>query len=203
TSRAFERWRDVGLCGYLTDGRRDRSWRGRNDTRNRAYVNGLWGTGLRSQEWASVLTSELPVAAGHEPRRYYTAQLSAGVAKTRARSYWVPAGVLAEIDAYVRLERRHAIHRAWDDGRYGHLRGLRVVTRATAKRLTFRQRGRVESMPLAALDARQRRSLFRETDGGLGSNVGVAGGDGRADEPPFVGQGLRPGQRPLRPARAG
>ncbi|MBW3610872.1 MAG: site-specific integrase [Actinobacteria bacterium] len=48
TSRAFERWRDVGLCGYLTDGRRDRSWRGRNDTRNRAYVNGLWRPCARS-----------------------------------------------------------------------------------------------------------------------------------------------------------
>ena len=129
--------------------------------------NGLWGTGLRSQEWASVLTSELPVAARHEPRRYYTAQLSAGVAKTRARSYWVPARVVAEIDAYVRLERRHAIHRAWDDGRFGRLRGLRVVSKATAKRLTFTYRGRVESMPLATLDARQRRSLFRETEGGL------------------------------------
>jgi hypothetical protein len=166
TSGAFERWRDVGLCGYLADGRRDPSWRGRNDTRNRAYVDGLWGTGLRSQEWASVLTSELPVA-GAERRRYYATRVSAGVAKTRARSYWVPAGVLAEIDAYVRLERRHAIHRAWDDGRYDRLRGLRVVTRATAKRFTFTHRGRVERLPLAALDARQRRSLFRETADGL------------------------------------
>ncbi|HEV2809606.1 MAG TPA: site-specific integrase, partial [Acidimicrobiales bacterium] len=43
TSRAFERWRDVGLCGYLADGRRDPSWRGRNDTRNRAYVKWLVG----------------------------------------------------------------------------------------------------------------------------------------------------------------
>ncbi len=166
TSRAFERWRDVGLCGYLADGRRDPSWRGRNDTRNRVFVDGLWGTGLRSQEWSSVLLSELPVA-GPDRRRYYTGRVSAGVAKTRARSYWMPAGVLADLDAYVRLERRLAVHRAWDDGTYDRLRGLRVVTRVTQKRLTVSVRGRVETIPMAALDARQRRSLFRETAGGL------------------------------------
>jgi site-specific recombinase XerD len=167
TARAFERWRDVGLCGYLADGRRDPVWRGRNDGRNRAYVDGLWGTGLRSQEWASVLLTELPAVDRHEPRRYYAARVSAGVAKTRARSYWVPAGVLAEIGAYVRLERRHGIHRAWDEGTYERLRGIRIVEKSTAKRLTLWHRGRVEVVPLATLDARARRSVFRETKDGL------------------------------------
>lgn len=56
---AFEQWRDVGLRGYGFDGRRERGWRGFNEDRDAAFVDGLYGTGLRLAEWSSVLDVEL------------------------------------------------------------------------------------------------------------------------------------------------
>ncbi|WP_236724799.1 site-specific integrase [Mycobacterium avium] len=44
---AITRWRDVGLRGRDLSGRRDKSWNGRNEQRDSAFVDGLYGTGLR------------------------------------------------------------------------------------------------------------------------------------------------------------
>ncbi|MFE4753223.1 hypothetical protein ACFRIB_23600 [Streptomyces mirabilis] len=68
----FEQWRDVGLSGYGFDGARRAGWRGRNEDRDVAFVDGLYGTGLRLQEWGSVLDVEL--------LRSSTARLFAGLA---------------------------------------------------------------------------------------------------------------------------
>ena len=60
TPRAYRRWRDVGLGGYLADGTRDVSWRGRNDGRNLAFSETLWSSGLRLREGGTLLLDELP-----------------------------------------------------------------------------------------------------------------------------------------------
>jgi hypothetical protein len=45
--RAFEQWRDIGLRGYGFDGLRRPGWSGANEDRDAAFVDGLYGTGLR------------------------------------------------------------------------------------------------------------------------------------------------------------
>jgi len=60
TPRAFRLWRDVGLRGYGADGRRDGSWRGRNDGRDAAFAEVLFASGLRRREAGTLLTAELP-----------------------------------------------------------------------------------------------------------------------------------------------
>lgn len=57
---AFEQWRDVGLRGYGLDGLRKPGWRGENEDRDAAFADGLYGSGLRLSEWASVLDVEIP-----------------------------------------------------------------------------------------------------------------------------------------------
>lgn len=56
----FRRWRDLGLRGIDLSGREDPLWRGRNGSRDVAFVDGLYGSGLRLSEWAGVLLIELP-----------------------------------------------------------------------------------------------------------------------------------------------
>jgi hypothetical protein len=56
----YQRWRDVGLRGFGLDGLEDPQWRGRNEQRDAAFADGLYETGLRLQEWASILDLELP-----------------------------------------------------------------------------------------------------------------------------------------------
>lgn len=58
---AIRRWRDLGVRGRGLDGRVDRQWRGRNDQRDGAFVDGLYGTGLR--------LSSLHVLAGRSVRQ--------------------------------------------------------------------------------------------------------------------------------------
>ena len=51
----YRRWRDLGLRGLEVDGRENGTFRGRNDHRDAAFADSLYGTGLRLTEWASVL----------------------------------------------------------------------------------------------------------------------------------------------------
>jgi integrase len=104
----YRRWRDVGLRGFNLDGQEDPSWRGRNEQRDAAFADGLYETGLRLQEWASVLDVELPP---DDPQRgFATCWLADVCAKGRwGRRYWMPRGALTAVLAYSRdpVPKRH------------------------------------------------------------------------------------------------
>jgi hypothetical protein len=90
---AFEQWRDIGLRGYGFDGRRLPGWRGFNEDRDAAFVDGLYGTGLRLIMWSSILDVELPTeeALGRFPKAWLTAACIKGARKvvpTGFRAVW-------------------------------------------------------------------------------------------------------------------
>ena len=70
----YAAWRDIGLRGLDRQGREVELWRGRNSQRDCAFADGLYGTGLRLSEWASVLLVELP--ADDPTRGYVTCWLA-------------------------------------------------------------------------------------------------------------------------------
>jgi hypothetical protein len=74
TPDAYQRWRDVGVLGLLPGGGERPRWRPRCEQRDLAFVEGLWGTGLRLQEWSSVLALELP--ADDPSRGFYTCRMA-------------------------------------------------------------------------------------------------------------------------------
>ncbi|MGW0315048.1 site-specific integrase [Streptomyces flavidovirens] len=123
---AIRRWRDLGVRGRGLDGRLDRRWRGRNDQRDGAFVDGLYGTGLRLTSWSSVVLPELPrMAPG---RGYFTCQLAEQCAKRgNGYTYWMPRTVAAGAHAYREGARARAVRRAQESGLYESIRGLRVV----------------------------------------------------------------------------
>jgi integrase len=164
----YRRWRDVGLCGFGLDGLEDPRWRGRNEQRDQAFADGLYDTGLRLQEWASILDIELP--ADDPARGYATRWLAAACAKGKiGRKYWLPRVVLTQVMAYGEGERALAVHRAQRQGRYKHLADARVVERVHANgRLKVRKpNGDPETVPLDELTPEARLRLFRRTDGEL------------------------------------
>lgn len=171
--KAFEQWRDVGLRGYGFDGRRPECWRGFNEDRNSAFVEGLWGTGLRLEEWASVLDVEL--ATAHVTGRYPKLWLAKSCAKGRryGRNYRIPRAVLKVVAGYMDpLEgsRTEAIERARRAGRYERVRGLMIVTGHNPRTRSLRVRtpgGSSTLMSLDVLDPNDRLRLFRETEDGL------------------------------------
>jgi site-specific recombinase XerD len=97
---ALQQWRDLGLRGRELSGRRDRSWRGRNEQRVAAFVDGLYGTGLRLSEWASVVLPELQTREAG--RSFYTCELADVCAKGGyGHPYWIARKPLSATWAYV------------------------------------------------------------------------------------------------------
>ncbi|WP_409431000.1 tyrosine-type recombinase/integrase [Mycobacterium sp. SMC-16] len=164
---AIVRWRDVGLRGRDLSGRRDRSWKGRNEQRDSAFVDGLYGTGLRLTEWASVVLPELPTLEAD--RGFFTCQLADACAKGGyGHTYWMPRAALSEVRAYIEGARARAVRDAQCAGRYQQMAGICVVA----------ETGRRRSVSLPDGDAmvernwnligpRVRRTLFRRTPSGL------------------------------------
>ncbi|MFJ6661332.1 site-specific integrase [Streptomyces sp. NPDC091377] len=168
---AFEQWRDIGLRGYGFYGLRIPGWRGMNEDRDAVFVDGLYGTGLRLQEWASVLDLELPVgASGNFPKAWLAASCIKGT-KKEGRAYRIPRRVLRDIVAYcdpLEGSRTEAIRRAQREGRFQRLPYLRIVTGYNARTRTLRVEGTPESLlPLDTIGPDERRLLFRRTAQGL------------------------------------
>ncbi|MGH3533183.1 MAG: site-specific integrase [Pseudonocardiaceae bacterium] len=167
---AFEQWRDIGLRGYGFDGLRRRGWRGGCEDRDAAFVDGLYGTGLRLREWASVLDVELPLAGGE---RFPKTWLSAACIKggRQGRFYRIPRTVLASVASYtdpLEGSRMEAIRRAQQAGRY-ELLPVRIVTgdNPRSRVLQVTGPGGTSTLPVDVIGPDERRLLFRRTPQGL------------------------------------
>jgi site-specific recombinase XerD len=167
TSRAYRRWRDVGLNGYLANETRDPTWRGRNDGRNIAMADTLWSSGLRLREGGTLLLPELPSPKGSE--RYLRGEIQQAVAKGRSREFWIARTALQSIDSYILTTRREAIRRAQAEARYDAIEGLVIVTQFRNRGvIDFRDaRGLSGKVPLESLDADDRTKLMIEGPEGL------------------------------------
>ncbi|WP_216915343.1 site-specific integrase [Nocardia noduli] len=163
----YERWRDVGIRGFDLTGRPDPWWRGRNEQRDRAFVDGLYGNGLRVSEWASVALPELPA---YERRRgFFTCELADGCAKGGyGHKYWIPRTALRTVFDYIEGARAATVRRARASGRYERVEDLRIVVEVHGTRsVTTLSDGRYrrELWNDVGPDARLR--LFRRTAQGL------------------------------------
>ncbi|WP_433611998.1 site-specific integrase [Prescottella agglutinans] len=168
TPSAFRQWRDIGLRGFTVDGLPSPSWSGRVEDRNVAFVDGLFGTGLRCGEWSSVLTIEIPEIAA-QPRLQRTWLADACAKRGAGRLYWLPRRVGQAVQFYVREgSRAEVVVRAQREERYGPAQDLLIVENATDRGvLTVRVNGRTRRMDLNALTPRIRMRLYRESDAGL------------------------------------
>jgi len=163
----YRRWRDLGLRGHGPDGRPDPRWRGRNDQRNVAFADGLYGSGLRLAEWASVLLIDLP--EDDPARGYTTSYLADACAKGGyGHRYWLPRIVLLGVLDYVEGARARAVRQAQQDGRYERVRRRRLLLGQHGGRLSIQEPdGRQTSPAVTAIGPRARARLFRPTSAGL------------------------------------
>ncbi|MGY1969661.1 site-specific integrase [Nocardia gipuzkoensis] len=163
----YERWRDLGIRGFDLTGRPDPWWRGRNEQRDRAFVDGLYGSGLRVSEWASVALPELPA---YERRRgFFTCELADGCAKGGyGHKYWIPRTALRTVLTYVEGARAAAVRRARAAGRYERVEGLIVVVEVHGTRsVTTLSDGRYRREQWNDVTPDTRLRLFRRTALGL------------------------------------
>lgn len=167
TPRAYTRWRNVGLGGYLADGTRDEQWRGRNDGRNLALAETLWSSGLRLREGATLGLDELP--AVQDELQYCKGRIGQAVAKGRGRDFWISGRTLTKIENYRLSTRREAVHRAHREGRYEGLPGLKVIKKIDNRRIIHYtgRNGESGNVPADNLDRTDRLDFYVEGEDGL------------------------------------
>lgn len=169
---AVRRWIDMGLRGLNFDGS-EQSVPGSNrtGTRDAAFAELLYGTGLRVSEAASMLLPELPET--HDAERIYrSGRLASSCAKGgHGRQWWCPRDTLGEVWTYVEGQRAEWVRKAQINGRYKDLPGALVATQSPGGGLRFNESRtylttqRVTS--LDSLDSKTRLRLFIETPRGL------------------------------------
>lgn len=168
TPQAFRLWRNLGLRGFTFEGVPRREWRGRTEDRDVAFVEGLFGTGLRIGEWSCILTVEVP-ASGSEG--LVRSRVATSCAKGGSgRPFWMRRRVAQQVDFYVQEgSRPAAIARAQAVGRYERVSDRWIVE-------NVRRDGQLEivasdrtrrTVQVDALDPPTRMRLFCRGTGGL------------------------------------
>jgi integrase len=117
---------------------------------------------------------------------YFTCWLVSACAKNeRGRRFWMPRQVLADVLAYVEVERAAAVRRAQQAGRYDGLAGVLVLRRVMARRRVelADASGAVATVSLDVLDPAARARLFVPTPAGLAPAVLWLNEDGLPREP--------------------
>lgn len=159
--------RDIGFGGLTAAGGLDERFRGWRPHRNRAACELALLTGMRIQEWSTLLLPELGLLDGTGPG---TAQVELGACAKfgHHRSVYVPADAMDLLNPYLLLERPEIVEKAQRALRRAH-RDLFVVTRLEADGAKARGvlDGSTVTKSIRGMAPQLRRIAVRETGDGL------------------------------------
>ncbi|MFF2249771.1 tyrosine-type recombinase/integrase [Streptomyces sp. NPDC058142] len=160
-------FRDVGFGGLVPDGGVDLSFRGWRPHRNRAVCEIALMTGMRIQEWSTLLLPELGLLGGQRPVTT-DVDLSECAKGGYQRSVYVPRDAMELLDPYLLLERPHMVAAAQRTLRRKY-RNLFVVDRVEAdgRRVQGIFEGQRVSWMVKEMDPELRRLCVLETGDGL------------------------------------
>lgn len=158
----WEAFRRVGLGGELPDGSMDPAFRGRETGRDVTAAELALTTGMRLQEWSSLLTLELPERTDAGATVY----LEATAKNQRRRAVYIPSGTMRIVDLYRATERAELIRRA-QKGLVARRSELAVVESIDhgGGRLRYRVGGVVHKKVLERIPVGHRRVLVEDRDG--------------------------------------
>jgi site-specific recombinase XerD len=163
----YRRWRDVGVRGFSAAGLPDERFRGRWSGRNATFCDLMVRSGLRLAEQAALTRFEVPLdrADGGYQRFWLPTSIAKG---SSARWIYIPTSVIADLVAYVEIDRSEVIESARAAGRYQRVRRPLIVedpARPVAVQVTAA--GVRRRVKVAHLDAGERRLLLVDGPGGL------------------------------------
>ncbi|SIM72986.1 tyrosine-type recombinase/integrase [Micromonospora cremea] len=171
--------RDVGFGGLAPDGGLDQGFRGWRPHRNRAACELALLTGMRIQEWSTLLLPELGLLDARRPR---TADVELGACAKAGhhRSVYVPGDAMELLGPYLLLERPEIVAKAQGTLRRDH-RDLFVISRleADGAKVCGVLEGRTVTRSIRGMDPRLRRIAVRETGDGLDPLAVFIGAGGR------------------------
>ena len=168
TPEAFRLWRNLGLRGFTVEGVPTQGWLGRTEDRDVAFVEGLYGTGLRIGEWSSMLTVELPKAGDQGLFRGWVA---AACAKgSIGRPFWMRRRVAQLVRFYLEEgTRAAAVARGQRAGRYEQIPDRWLLRRARPDGVldVVDDDGAERQVRADSLSPDLRMRLFQQGPGGL------------------------------------
>ncbi|WP_406399631.1 site-specific integrase [Streptomyces sp. NBC_00879] len=171
--------RDVGFGGLAPDAGLDETFHGWRPHRNRAACELALMTGMRVQEWATILMPELGLETGLRPQST-DLSLSACAKYSRPRSVYVPVAAMELLDPYLHIERPEIVAKAQHSLRRRY-RDLFVVQRFEADGTKVR----------GCLDGRTITRVIRDMKPDLRRLTVLETGDGLDPLALFIGQGGR------------
>jgi integrase len=104
TLAQYRYFRDVGLGGQVPNGRASTRFRGRAPLRNQAAADLALSTGMRPEEWSTVLVPELRVAR-RRPGESLEFAVQACAKYGKYREIYVPTGAMDALDNFLLIER--------------------------------------------------------------------------------------------------
>lgn len=172
-------FRDVGFGGLAVNGDVDERFRGWRPHRNRAACELALLTGMRAQEWSTLLLIELGLFSEGQPGAV-DVELGACAKFGHPRSVYVPADAMDLLEGYLLLERPDIVAKAQDTLRRAY-RNLFIVTRLEADAAKVRGvlDGHTVTRSVRGMDPQLRRIAVRETGDGLDPLALFIGAGGR------------------------
>ncbi|MFI6554077.1 hypothetical protein [Streptomyces griseus] len=165
--RQYVFFRDVGLGGQTLDGEVDRAFRGHAPNRSRAAADLALTSGMRPQEWSTVLLPELAVGTRRtgEGTEF---DLQACAKYKKHRIAYVPPDTLTSVERFVLIERPEMAESMARTLERRH-RDLFVVAEIdyARRRLRGRWQGRDRAFAWSAMPPKLRRITVHEGSAGL------------------------------------
>ncbi|MGW2800786.1 tyrosine-type recombinase/integrase [Streptomyces sp. NPDC001269] len=160
-------FRDVGFGGLMPDAGLDVTFRGWRPHRNRAAAELALLTGMRIQEWSTLLLPELGLQDSSRPRTT-DVDLAACAKRKQPRSVYIPADAMELFDPYLAIERPEIVAAAQRTLRRQH-QDLFVVKRieADGRKLRGLLEGSAVTRVIKDMDPDLRRITVMETGDGL------------------------------------
>lgn len=163
---SHDQWRTfqtVGLKGQLPNGELDIRWRVPHPLRNSAGARLALDTGMRLNEFSSVLDLEVPLTLNDS----VTFDIEATAKFSKKRTIVVPPETLRAIDLYRRTERRNLVLSTMS-ARMKQLKNLAIVTDLdfTHRKLTIQFHGDQATLDIPKIPSSMRRVLVIETKDG-------------------------------------
>ena len=169
TLAQYRYFRDVGLAGQLPNSQANDRFRGRAPLRSRAAADLALCTGMRPEEWSTVLLPELGIE--HHPRqRSASFPVQACAKYGKYREIYVPSGAMDAVEDFLQLERPDLVV-ASAKSLARQRRELFVVDRIDADAGTLRGvlDGQRRTFTMSAMPPGLRRITTRENETGLES----------------------------------
>jgi integrase len=167
TLAQYRYFRDVGLGGQLPNSQANNVFRGRAPIRNRAAADLALSTGMRPEEWSTVLLPELRVGQ-RRPGEAVEFAVQACAKYGKYREIYVPPATVDAVESFLLIGRPESV--AASEGSLARRRQELFVVdhiHQEAGKLSGVLDGRHRTFTMAAMGPDLRRITMQENDNGL------------------------------------